>query len=185
MDQKNDTVLVKKIKQGNEAAFGKLFDRYNTSLFFLAKKYLKDQGLAEDAVQDIFVKLWVKKEALDPSQNIKGFLFTMLKNNLLNTIRKQKSRIHSAISIADENLPGLNHTEDDVIHSEYQELLKRGLNELTEGRRIVFELKVYKGLSNEQIAEQLLVTIHTVKSHYYHGSRFIRTYLEKHAGIRS
>lgn len=162
-----------------------LFDRYNKPLFFLAKKYLKENGLAEDAVQDVFVKFWEKRSNLDVSKSIKGLLFTILKNHLLNTIRKQKSRIVSEFEVNDDIQPGHDQTEDVVIYAEYEDIVKNGLGELSDGKRVVFELKVYEGLSNEQIAEKLLVTIHTVKSHYYHGSKFMRTYLKKHADIDS
>ncbi|MEX0772799.1 MAG: RNA polymerase sigma-70 factor [Balneolales bacterium] len=182
---RSDTVLTQNIKQGDQKAFEDIYTRYHKQLFFLAKKYLKDQDLAEDAVQDIFVKLWEKRRSLDASQSVKAFLFTMLKNHLLNMVRNRKKTILSGYEKKEEIQAGRNQTDDDMLYTEYENHVKSGLAELSEGRKAIFELKVYKGLSNEQVADQLLVSIHTVKSQFYHGSKHIRTYLKKNADIHS
>ncbi|MEX1063206.1 MAG: RNA polymerase sigma-70 factor [Balneolaceae bacterium] len=176
----SDAVLAEKIGEGCSESFEKIYERYHRPLFFMAKKYLKDQELAEDAVQDIFVKLWEKRDTLDASRSVKGFLFTMLKNHLLNVIRDQKKKIISVYKVDVENLLHSGQTDDDIIYKDYQNLVKRGLNELPDRKREVFELKI-SGYSNAQIAEILLISIHTVKTQYYHGSKFIRSYLKNHS----
>lgn len=67
MKKPNECVLVHKIKKGDQNAFRKLYDRYHEQLYFLAKRYLKDQYLAEDAVQDLFLKVWSKRKKLQGS----------------------------------------------------------------------------------------------------------------------
>ncbi|MEX2639092.1 MAG: RNA polymerase sigma-70 factor [Balneolales bacterium] len=181
MDQITDTVLAKQIKVGNEKAFEAIFDRYHRQLFYLAKKYLKDHELAEDAVQDIFVKLWLKRKTLDASRSIRGFLFVMLKNHLLNVLRDEKQKITSEYPIKEESMPQAGEHYGEATFNDYQKALKPGINELSVIRRNIFEMKVYKGLSNQQIADQLLISVHTVKSHFYHSSRLVRTYLKEHS----
>ena len=183
MREYDDKGLVKLLRLGNKQAFEKIYERYHRQLYFMARKYLKDRGLAEDAVQDIFVKLWNKRDSLDPSQSVKGLLFTSLKNHVLNMIRDRKNKILSGYELGEESHPRKNHTGDDVIYTEYQHIVKRGLAELPEKKRKVFELRAFNGLSNPEIAKILLISINTVKVHYYHGSRFMRSYLEKHADI--
>ncbi|MFP4094433.1 MAG: RNA polymerase sigma factor [Cyclobacteriaceae bacterium] len=79
--------LVARLKGGNHAAFKSIFFMYNQSLRTFAIKELKSEELAEDAVQEVFVKLWLNRENLDPDLSLKGFLFTCLKNHILNAIR--------------------------------------------------------------------------------------------------
>lgn len=179
---KSDTTLACKIRKGSTAAFEEIYDRYHRQLFCMARSYLKDEKLSEDAVQDIFVKLWEKREHLNPERSIKGYLFTMLKNQLLNTLRNRKKTILSAFSDDEQQFPSEVSTEQTVIYNDYQEILQKGLHHLPDRRREVFELKTL-GHSNDQIAKMLVISVHTVKAHYYHGLKFIRTYLKNHAEL--
>lgn len=181
MHELNDTSLVQKIREGNEKAFREIYDRNHVQMFYIAKKYVKDSSLAEDAVQDIFVKLWEKRHKLDETKSIKGFLFTMLRNHILNMLRDNKREIISISKV--DFMSKKNVTEDDLTYKEYQDVVKKGLNELSNRKREVFELKAFNGLSNSEVAEMLKINIRTVKTHYYNSSRFIRDYLKHHAGL--
>ncbi|MFH5834269.1 RNA polymerase sigma factor [Halalkalibaculum sp. DA384] len=184
MKKKNDTDLVKLIKKGNEQAFSAIYDRYHRQLFHLAKKYVKEKELAEDALQDVFVKLWNKRRELDPSRSIKSFLFTMLKNHLLNMIRDRKNSILSHYTpLEEEQVPVDNIIENKIYREEYREILERGVAKLSEGKREVFKMKVFKNYTNARVAKERSVSVHTVKSQFYQGCKFIRKYLKKHTGI--
>lgn len=182
MHEVNDTILVEHIRQGREQAFRELYDRYHRQMYYIAKKYVKDASLAEDAVQDIFVKVWEKRDSLDPSKSIKGYLFTLLKNHVLNMIRDRKKQIVSVSDVPEGEFPQKNSTDEEMVYNEYQDIVERGLEQLTDRKREVFELKV-NGHSNAQVAEMLHISVRTVKTHYYNGSKFIRTYLKNHANI--
>lgn len=181
----DDTGLVRLISLGNKQAFEEIYERYHRQLFYLAMKYLKSKSLSEDAVQDVFVKLWQKRGELDPDKSVKGFLFISLKNHVLNMIRNRKSKILSEVELKeDQHLTG-NDVMDEVLYKEYEHIVNLGLAELPDRKRKVFELKAFNGFSNSEIAELLLISINTVKVQYYHGSQFIRAYLKKHADINS
>ncbi|MCC5905819.1 MAG: RNA polymerase sigma-70 factor [Balneolaceae bacterium] len=183
MHESKDTDLVRYIRNGNEKAFREIYDRYNVQMYYIAKKYVKDGRLAEDAVQDIFVKLWEKRFQLDATKSIRGFLFTMLRNHVLNMLRDNKKEIVDVSKVNMELLPKKNLTEEELIYKEYHEVVKKGLDELSGRKREVFELKAYSGLTNSEVAEMLKINIRTVKTHYYNSSKFIRAYLKDHAGI--
>ena len=183
MHELNDTILLQKIRDGSEKAFKVVYDRYHIQLFYIAKKYLKDTGLSEDAVQDIFVKLWEKKHKLNDIKSLKAYLFTMLRNRVLNMLRDKKSDVVSMTSLTEKTFPAQNLTEDDLQYKEYERVLQRGINELSDRKREVFELRSQKGFTNPEVAEMLQVDVRTVKTHYYNGSKYIRAYLNKHLGI--
>ena len=73
--------LVKALKEGNQLAFSIVYKTYAAQTFSLAFKYLLNKELAEDAVQNLFLKLWLKKEEIDETKPINRYLFTMLKND--------------------------------------------------------------------------------------------------------
>ena len=185
MHELTDTQLIPFIKRGNEAAFREVFDRYHIQLYYIAKKYVKNTCIAEDAVQDIFIKLWEKRGNLDASKSLQGFLFTMLRNHVLNMLRDNRFEIISVVQVQMELLPNNNCTADELIYREYHDLVKEGLGELSGRKREVFELKAFNGHTNTEIAELLDINIRTVKTHYYTSSQFIRKYLKTHAGIIS
>jgi RNA polymerase sigma factor (sigma-70 family) len=85
--------LVRRIKLGDEAAFRELFDAYHKQLYGVAFTYLNSTELAEDAVQDVFMKLWDSRGKLDPDKSIEGYIFTPIRNHVLTMIRSDKRRI--------------------------------------------------------------------------------------------
>ncbi len=183
MHDLNDILLVQKVSKGCKKAFREIYDRYHVQLFFIAKKYLKDVNLAEDAVQDTFVKVWEKRGKLDHVKSLKSYLFTMVRNRVLNMLRDSKSELISISAVKEEDLPVKNLTEENLQYCEYKSILKKGTSELSGRKREVFELRTIKGLTNSEVAEHLQIRVRTVKSHYYNSSKFIRTYLKNHAGI--
>lgn len=179
-----DYTAVNFLKRGDKKAFRQIYDRYHKSIFSLALRYLKDQHMAEDATQDIFIKLWISRGKLDPTKSLKSFLLTCLRNHVLNMIRNQKRRILAAYQLKEIDHPATSCTEDELQYNEYREILHNGLNKMPERRKEVFQLKMVTDLTNAQIAEKLQISIHTVKVHYKLGSIFIKSHLKKQADIR-
>lgn len=91
----DETILARNIRNGDVRSFEILYQRYHRQLHNLAVKYLKQQVLAEDAVQEIYLKIWLHREELDELRSVKGLLFTMMRNHLLNRLRDQKREILS------------------------------------------------------------------------------------------
>lgn len=183
MHDLNDTDLALKIRTGNQKAFREIYDRYHVQMYYIAKKYVKSSELAEDAVQDIFVKLWDKRYRIDETKSLKAFLFTMLRNHVLNMIRDRRDEIVSITGVESKMLPRQNLTEDDLVYKEYHDIVQQGLNELSDRKREVFELRTLQGHSNSEVAELLDINIRTVKTHFYNSSKFMREYLKKYAGL--
>lgn len=185
MKKVNDSFLVSKIKKGNKNAFKEIYDRYHEQLYFLAKSYLKNPYLAEDAVQDIFLKLWKKRRTLDSSSSIKGFLFAMIKNHLVDMLRKRTNsrKIKEGYKILSEDKHLRNTTGEKIIFTEYEEIIKKAVNNLSPAQKKVFEMRCFEGFSNAEVAEKNKVSIHTVKTQFYLGSKYVRNYLKKQAGF--
>lgn len=183
MHDSKDTLITVKIRQGDEEAFREVYDFYHIQMFYIAKKYVKEKSLAEDAVQDVFVKLWEKRNTLDENKSLKGFLFTMLKNHVLNVLRDMKKETVPITKIVESTLPCQGCADEQVIYRDYQNILKKGLSELSNRKREVFELKTIEGYSNPEIAEILEINIRTVKTHYYYSSKFMKLYLKNHLDI--
>ena len=97
--------MAEKIKDGCEESFKKFYDRYHVQLYYVAKQYVKTPALAENAVQDIFIKFWVYRRKIDSTKSVKSFIFIMFKNHFLNQIRKNREEIISYESVNEIHCP--------------------------------------------------------------------------------
>lgn len=182
MSEKEELKTIQQLRMGSEEAYEKMYNLYHKRLYGYAFKYLKSHQLSEDAVHDTYIKLWDHRMKI--TTNIRGFLFTSMHNHVMNLMRNKKRKILKHIQIERNRVISSNKTEDLILYSEYQKILSEGLKELTDSKREIFHLKTVQGLSNDEIATQLNISTHTVKSQYYHTTKFIKAYLDKHAGIK-
>ena len=83
-------IAIEQIQHGNEQAFKSLFDEYYQGLCVFASAYLKDDDLSADVVQEAFVKFWNRRRDFDHIVKIKSFLYTIVRNDCLNIVQRQK-----------------------------------------------------------------------------------------------
>ena len=95
-----DEKLMELMQSGDRNAYKMLFRRYYQDLYAFAYRYLQSKPHAEDAVQDIFVMLWEKRNRFDENKSLRGFLYTSLKNHILNTIRKKNRELRDTFETA-------------------------------------------------------------------------------------
>jgi len=175
----DESALVEKLKTSDKTAFEEIYFRYSKQLKTFACFELKDEALAEDAVHEIFLKLWLKRETLDNKLSVKGFLFTCLKNHILNAVRTKKNEILKHIRISRRTSNTSNATENTFLTSEYQALIQSSVNDLPEKKQAIFELSVYKGWPSEKIAKDLKIPLNTVKMYLSQSTRQIKSLIKE------
>ena len=166
--------LVKALKEGNQLAFSIVYETYAAQTFSLAFKYLLNKELAEDAVQNLFLKLWLKKEEIDETKPINRYLFTMLKNDLLNTLRDSKKNIYLLEDCLSMVLELEDNSQNENLKQEQMNIIQQALEQLSPQRRKVFEMKVSGKYSNQEIADKLNLSINTIKFQYSQSLKQIR-----------
>ena len=174
-----DHALFLLIKKRDKQAFTVIYQKYHTYLYALALRYLKNKELAEDTVQHVFVKLWDKAEDIKIEINLKNFLYTMTKNHILNQFRDNKE----IISLNYANVQRDIEDEDDffklIDEVQMSDILKSGIEKLPPQKRDICRLKIEENISNQEIADKMGISIHTVKSHYQESIKLLRTYFKK------
>lgn len=173
--------LIRRLKDDDEDAFRKIYVEYHKELYTVAGKYLRSKELAEDAVHDVFVKLWDNRKKIQASGSLSGYLFTALENHVINMIETRRRKLKKKARLSDEKNEEKEATDHVVPFSEYQKYYEEAIKKLPQARREVFELRMKEGLTNQEVAEIRGISIHTVKSHFYKASKFIREYVSKHA----
>lgn len=172
--------LIRQLKEDDETAFRKIYLAYHKELYTVAGKYLRNKELAEDAVHDVFVKLWDNRRKLEKTGSLSGFLFTALENHVINMINTRRRKLKKKAKISQEKDEEKKASDHVIPFSEYQQIYEEAIKKLPQARREVFELRMKEGLTNQEVAEIREISINTVKSHFYKASKFIREYVSKH-----
>lgn len=174
-----DHALFLLIKKRDKDAFAAVYQKYHRYLYSLAVKYLKDAQLAEDAVQHVFVKLWETTKNIEIEINLKNYLYTMTKNYILNTIRDHKEEISLSYANTQIDIPG----QDDIIKAledkQMRSILYQGVESLPPQKKEVCLRKLETTDSNQQIADKMGISVHTVKSHYQESVKILRSYFQQ------
>lgn len=173
-----DEKLYAKLRLGDEHAFAEVFERYNRLLYTLAYRYLKSGEEAEDAVQHTFMKLWGQRESFDFQSGIRSLLFTILKNYILNELRHRQIVFEKHYEILQEGEVLDESFLQELERKELKENLRTAINGLPPQKRRICQLKIERGLSNQEIADIMQITIPTVKSHYTQAIKMLRSAIE-------
>lgn len=147
--------------------FKTLFQELYPGMVKIALFYVHDLAIAEDITQEIFTRLWERREKLDMIDNLKGYLSNAIKNRCLNYLEHQKV----VNKYQQEYLEEL--TKDDYIE-EFIQKVQISLTKLPPKRRKILELRVVDAKSYQEIAEQEGISINTVKDHIKKAYAFLR-----------
>lgn len=160
-------------------AFEQLFKLHYESLCRFAWGYTKDLDVAEEAVQEVFVKLWEKRHEIETIETLKAYLYRAVTNHCLNISKHNKIvQIH-----ADEVLYTTQETADESNALEVDELqqhIQQAINQLPEERRKVFLMSREEGLKYQEIADRLAISIKTVENQMGKALQFMREQLKNH-----
>lgn len=169
-----DEQLFGLVGQGDGQAFELVYEKYHKLLYVLAYRYLMDRERAEDAVQNVFVKLWEYRERLNIGISLRNFLFTMTKNHVLNVIRDENAAMEKQYELAQRT----SEYDDDLVEKlEKQERMSffyDAVEKLPPQKRQICKLKVEEELSNKEIAERMNLSANTIKTHYAEALKAIR-----------
>lgn len=175
--------IIVRLRNNDREAFQLVYWKYQKAVYGLALRYLKDPQLAEDAVQDVFVKLWMNRAELDSERSLHGWLFTSLKNHVLNMIKSRKRRIERHYEYIQQMESSAEASDSYVIQEEMEQLLRKGMERLPERKQLIYRLKSLDGLTNRQIAVRLGLSINTVKSQFNRANKFIRDFIATHTNL--
>jgi len=180
----DDSSLVKKIKKGDEKAFELLFYRYYPRLFAFAREVVQSENIANDMVQDVYLKLWEKRGDLRDI-SVKNLLYTMVRNQCLNYLRDRRVINNKKVTLSDMNqieelynIDFQSKIPDKLLEQQLNEEIQQVMNKLPEKAREVFRLSRIKGLQNKEIAEELNVSQKNVEKHISKALQLFRKYFQ-------
>ena len=133
-----------------------------------AWKILKSEDDAEDIAQDVFVKLWSSPEIWEDQETWNNYIYVMVRNQIYNFLKHKSVELNYQEQLSQEDSPSFEEDIHDKLYAKEIELLmKLALDNMPEQRRKVFVLSRQKGLSNQEIADRLQLSVRTVERHIY------------------
>lgn len=177
-----EKALLAGVARGDEDAFRTLFHRYRQGVFDVALKLLSSSSRAEDALQDIFLKIWLNREKLPGIHHFTAYLHTVTHNHLYNALRRQA---REEVFLHQLTLPDA--AEEDFLSplslQQLRETLQKVMSTLTPQQKRVFELSRLEGLRHEEIAQLLDISRETVKKHISEALRVVRQKMMKYRQV--
>lgn len=180
----NDLDLLLLISKGDEAAFKKLFRKYNGRLHSYLLKVTKSRESSEEIVMDVFLKLWQSRDILVEINNFSSFLFQVARNKAYDFLRlaaKDKilrELIWDQIDTAESSNP-----DDKLLLSDLQHQLDQVVSKLPRKRQFVYRLSREQYMSYDQIAKHLNISKATVKNHMLDALSFIRQHIAANSDL--
>lgn len=163
-----------RIAGGDAHAFEEAFYEYSDRLYTLLLDKIKQPAVAEEIVQDVFLKVWINRDRLASIDNPGGYIYRIAANLVLDYFRDQAAEIRmkkfSAVAAAAYSpQAGLDSRET-------QQLINEAVQQLPGQRKLIFELRL-QGFSYQEIADQLGLSVHTIRNQIIAGAKFVRVYL--------
>ncbi len=169
------------MKNGNKAAFDALFRKYYTQLCNFALQYVRNESLAEELVQDVFVVLWEQKKSLNITTSLLAYLYISTKNTALNKIKKEQTRTkyEKNFALEAENTAQSESAEENK-DEKIRHYINQGIVTLPEKCRNIFELSRNDGLTYQEIADFLQISKKTVENQMGIAFKKLRAFLLPH-----
>lgn len=174
----HDRELLLKVAANDEQAFRQLFDNYHQQLGAHMLQITRSMELAEEVVQDVFLKIWMSREVLTEVRDFRAYLFVVSKNHALNCLRRlAKERVLKKEWESDQRVRRL--TADTEQSAGYYSLIDKAIDQLPPQQQKVYLLSRHQRLKYSEIAIQLNLSRETVKKYLQFAIASIRSYIRK------
>ena len=173
--------IIASIEGGNELSFRTFFDYYWDHIYSVAFAFTKSDALSEEIVQEVFVKVWLKRTQLSTVTDMDAWLFIIARNHILNVLRK-KLKEEAFLQNMEGYFNRINGSPEDLLFKkEAEAMVNSAVNKLPQQQQIIYTLSRIAGLSQEEIALKLNISKNTVKSHMNKALNAIRLHLESNS----
>lgn len=173
LNDDHDRDLLARLRGGDHAAFDLIFRKWYEPVVRSANRVLRDEGVAEELSQDVFLELWRRREALSPDSSVAGYLMQAVRNRSLNHLRHLAVRRKSVVYVEALSEP-VERADAQAHAGELETAMVSAIAELPPRTKEVFLLSRERGLRYSEIAEQLGVSVKAVEANMSRALRIMR-----------
>ncbi|MFD1770587.1 RNA polymerase sigma factor [Sphingobacterium suaedae] len=175
--------LIDRLRDGDETAFQMFFYQHKDALYNYAQLHLRDEAVAADVVQEVFIKFWNHVEHVDPQQNVRAYLYTIARHTVFEELRKRLQFQHYADYALHHIAACVNNNEETVYVHDLEKLYQEAIARLPEQRQKIFRLSKLEHLSHDEIADLLQISKNTVRDQLVKGNKFVKDYILKRSSF--
>lgn len=178
-----DIALFGQISEGSETAFREIFDRYTPQLHPFILGIVKKEAIAREIVQEVFLRLWLRRETLTAVEKPSSWLYRIASNLSMTWYRRQQMERKILETIGQSETASEHLPEEEFTSRELQKLIQDAINRLPPKRRQIFILSRVEGLSRKEIAQQLNMSENTVRNQLAISLKFIQKFIQQNSGF--
>jgi len=162
----DDTSLVRRMQGRDPRALAELYDRYGRAVYALILRVVRDAGIAEDLVQETFLRVWNRVHGFDAQKGSIGpWMLAVARNRAIDYLRSAGGRERNAVEYEETDHPALyTNMEQDLLASDKARRVKSAIDKLSPNQKQVIELAYYEGLSQTEMAERMGQPLGTAKT---------------------
>ena len=163
---KTDSELVERLRQRDPQALAELYDRFGRVVYSLILRIVRDTAVAEDLVQETFLRVWNRVHAFDALRGSVGaWLLAVARNRAIDYLRSAAGRERNAFEVEETDHPALYcNMEPDILNADKTRRVRAAMEKLSPNQRTVMELAYFEGLSHTEMAERIGQPLGTVKT---------------------
>jgi len=175
----SDNLLAARIRQNDKDAFKTLYNRYSRKIYFFSLKHLNNAFEVEELVQSVFINVWENRGSLDPDNSIKSYIYKAAVNYIINYLRKKTIRSSYIESEINKGEKSSDITYEQVFFQDLERSIDSIVETLPPQQQKIFSLNRSQGLTHEEIAIQLGLSVRTVENQMYRSVQLIRKTLRE------
>lgn len=169
-----------RLQKGESDAFLAMYNHYHAALFHYVLRFVKSPAIAEDVLQDVFLKIWQVKSRIDPELSFKAYLYRICRNSVFRLLKKMAVDENLRVEVMLQFTQSVADADLKVLWQQYEAILHTAINNLSPQRQKVFRLCREEGKTYEQVADELGISRNTVKEHMVLAMKLIREHFEQY-----
>lgn len=183
MPQVDDQTLVERLQKGDSEAFEELVSRYENKVYRLAIKLTRNEALAEEVLQEVFLKIYEKIDTFRGEAALSSWIYRIAANACFAKLNLEKRHQHADLedtmpqaeqAMQERAESGLETPDQPLLADEALSVISRAIERLPEDFRVVLTLRDVEGLSNEEVARVLELSVPAVKSRLHRARLLLR-----------
>lgn len=168
-----DSALISALRKDSLEAFEILYNRYRKLLYSFSLKYLFDTEESKELVQTVFINLWERRKYLDEQKSVKSYLYRSAVNAIYNILKKKAVRRRYMLNQLQKPEEATNPYEQ-IFYSDLDEKINELIGSLSPQQKKIYELKSRDGLTSEEIADKLELSVRTVENQIYRVNKLLK-----------
>ncbi len=174
-----ETAVLEKLKNGDLDSFNEIYFQYSPKIYIRLIKLVKNPIVVEEILQDVFTKIWLNREKIDPVKGFVSFLNHISDNLAMDFFRKVQRDKALQLEIWASAVELYYHTEEKVFAKDTQRMLSKAIESLSPKRKEILMLNKFQEKSYKEIADQLGISVSTVSNQLVSALKDIKEYIQK------